>query len=742
MDDEPAVDIALHADPESLHILNAPSSVKPASLQQSGNHYVNPPPSDGQGRPSFDSFHSSSPSTDSPPTPSGLTTRLDTGTALPNDPKARDEEIRRRRAQVLVLRDPLSPTENAAPLANSLPRSFPGSDMGTLTLRRLGRRKMRPTLGVTTFDAATNNMIDASPLSPVVASPRSIQHQTVSAAPTRNPTAQNTTFPLASPDVSLDFATLELPVDLGRSTVRDDGTTRFSNPFGTSHVSRNDQHVKAPSEHRDDKVQLQYKPRKRVPTPRRLSFDRRETPPPMTGPSFDGKAAKQVQADDSTGSSHRMSSLLPAKGRGISTLRRLTALWGPQSSPGHQAGQPPAFVESNVYVAQGSDGGHTPKRSSMGRRLSNILPFSRRTSFPHDDVNWDPEAEDNDIHTTAMLHGHTSRPQPPPFAVSGIPVNVQRHSESRLSTITIRSSDGWYSTIPADEAQPRPLKSIHHATTSRPINASKSSLQQLTPITRTSTPSVSHDGHEDPQRTFISLSTPPSPITMSLPGQRSRPHSLQNPSFPRVDSLNGTLDHDGSVRLLDVRDAAALRRSIDFDDRVRKSENVLRRALYGSDNVAVRSPSNTPVSFIRSGHRSRSVSSGRGSVSFYNTHRIRTGEISKPYSGISNGGGVFLSTAMSSSPSTTRPSPLRSNPIPGDILKDIPYTQALSSPLEDAVPVNAQLNGLIEEQSGPVDQTRLANPIAEPRTALPPPRYPKFARRLGRRISRIFVGNE
>ncbi|KAG8833202.1 hypothetical protein FRC17_011150 [Serendipita sp. 399] len=667
-------------------------------------------------------------------------TTLQHGVEVASEPR---HETRRHVAQIQVIRD--SPPSIVIPLTDSThPNSSDGDPLTPrTTLRHFGKRKARPILGVTTFGPSTNIAIDASPLSPVVASPRSVQHTTrVSKTGSSVAVGHTSTSPLVSPDISLGFSP-------ANSEAFTDGPTRFINPFGTTGMN-DEEHSSA---RQNQSIQIQYKPRKRVPTPRRLSFDRRGSMPIVIRSSAPRSTLDNTQNGVATaGDDHqRFGSLWGSRtsSKGLSPWRRFSSLWDSDTSIPDRgqnsklASGAPSTNDSNVVLGSVSEDGHLPRRLNAGRRFSNILPFSRRISIPHGNSAGRSGGEENDVHAKLMIHGHISRPHPPPL-VTGVSPHIQRGSASRLSTITIRSSDGWLSTVPVDEARPNSLSVQPPTAVPLPFNhLTNSSSSSLTPtstsLTQPSAAHASRDEHESSHRTFISLSTPPSPIAEAIPPQRSRPHSFQNPSFSRVNSLTGTQETDGSVRLLDVREAAALRRSIEFDDRVRKSENVLRRALYGSDAGSRQSPSHLSSSPGRSGNRSRSVSAGRN---VNQLHRSRMKEIPKIPTNVGNGGGVFLSNAVPLNPLMRRPSPLRSDSTPEENSDGHLYAHAAWPSSKDSVQLNGQLDGLPEEEVRRTDHNPSARPIDVVNTVSPASRYPPFARRLGRRISRIFVGKE
>lgn len=720
-------------------------------------------------RPSLDSFQSSSPSTAPPTTP----TRTDDNhlrdckfsldsTPTPSSPPPPHSDItpvanrihpnqqqRERREGRLYDPRSVSAPRDPRPLPPSIRSESTSDEFGTEendmpdhTLRRVGKRRPRPKLGVTTFAPNTTAIVlDSSPLSPVLASPRSQSHHH---QPTRansepghtpftssssqfffaNRTPERSTDPV-SPDVRLDTPTGQAAYVPNQMT-----PTGLLSPFGTTYIPTAEPENLDNSAHRSSSKpeshsqRLQYKPRKRVPTPRwRTTFHDVTT---------DGDTMTVMNQSSSMGVNELGALQEEAKGRrpsfskwnfptvnggiGKSMMRRFSKLAvktdlplerdAPASADGHEP-HPPRFAADMINKGYMSDGAKSAGTS--GRRLSvafsKLLPAGRRsqsiTGHSTDSHGHGPSHQWPPVQTP-ILQPRSSLPfangSHSSIAFStgvspGEPLPpVPRIGENRHSTITVRSSDGWFSTVPTSlvaASSSLPPSPAHNQTTfgaqmMRPMemgnNGSQQDISRVVgrPSNNTSKTSLSppsaytlhgsqHALPEAINDTLKRLSaqsnstttmTPKASAIDNFPSPRAsvatnpRPLSIPHTLSSSLPSEEGPLA-PGSVRLLDVATAAALRKSIDFDDRVRKSESVLKSAIYGPDFSTSTGSGSRSSSFSSGVGRGRtnkgSSLSGRNSL---NSRGQRSASVgvrefdSRPDHGLSTAGGVFLPTAV------------------------------------------------------------------------------------------------
>ncbi|KIM21288.1 hypothetical protein M408DRAFT_333547 [Serendipita vermifera MAFF 305830] len=694
-------------------------------------------------------------------------------------------------------------------------------------------------LGVSTFSTTIaaappfsgTITIEPSPLSPVVASPQSNrtrgdQPQTPS-IPYNHPSPAVGALPSASysreelaamepmsPDVTLDLPTSQYLL-MPDST----HTVDLVSPFGTTFADADNADaspaVNSPPEKEKGGAKLQYKPRRRVPTPKNqssmsssVSVIAAEPNAPgsfrLAGASPDAMVERtaaslsreQGRALESHGhgqmywnevdkgrrpSFGKWSFTNPESSIGKGVMKRLSRLRSntdlkaedardlvksavePPPLPGH--GHRPAFslqetADLRGYVSDGVHNGHGRRRSSglIGTRLSKLLPLpfqGRRQSLQQQlqqqqqqhqrqqqaspsaaQAELDEEEADSQAHLWATALAHTSGSVPLTRRTTRLSNAGSSSADGghRQSTITVRSSDGWFTTLPSSSISPThagngsPISAtfagaghdpsrqnspvalnpsgtslspapalLAHHTTSDPTTPTLATLAAAGVVSRTEgTASRRHSEHQPPISVAELLKSPPSQRSSATVGYTStpRPQSLQQPTLPegaaspstevqpavvsKADLLNGIQHGPDSVRLLDVETAAAIRRSIDFEDRVRKGENVLRRALYGSESSSGATLSSTSFGSAsgaagargraRTGakvamERSSSIGSGAGiytpplpPATPNSTHRSGSVDRAKAAipNGLATGGGVFLPTsaAMARSPAS------------------------------------------------------------------------------------------
>ena len=513
------------------------------------------------------------------------------------------------------------------------------------------------------------------------------------------------------------------------------------------------------------------------------------------------------------------------------------------------------YASDDVPNAQGR------RRSSgvISARLSRILPFpGRRQSIQQQYTNGyaaeqaqlDKEEEAHaQAHLWAAALSHSSVPLGPRTTrLSGAGSSRGGGSGSadgthRHSTITVRSSDGWFSTVPASSVSPPgnpspistsfPMGIGHDLSRQNSPALGNPSRTSLSPTTATAPPFSHHSASDPTTPTLATLSAAgvanikdgstsrrhseqQSAVTVAdllkppTSSQRSsltagstpkpRPQSLQHSGRPiipeaqpaattKVDLLNGIQLGPDSVRLLDVETAAAIRRSIDFEDRVRKGENVLRRALYGSESgstaktlsTSSRSSSFSAVPTAGSaspggrgrvrGHagkgmeRSDSLGSGVGVYSVPTTPSSapahRSGSVDRARvmaNGLATGGGVYLPSAGTNSavgrsprwPSAKRDGSFHSGSSSGVSTPYHHYAQdtvgygtmrtasgTLSRESSTLREDQEETFGAAEFGESPGGAGGKNTQGVQSGHSTP---SPTLARRVGRRISRIFVG--
>lgn len=685
----------------------SPRVSTPLSFQTFGAQQTSLTPRDGVERPSFDSAQSSSPSTEPPSTPhrqdpyflSSMSSKVTTETQTADRPTKVHRRFRIHNPADAYRTTPDSP--KPTPLSPPPPRTTKQDDVNEPTLRRIAKRRGRPALGVTTYaPSASNIVVEASPLSPVVASPRSTMFQVASQTPSPAPNAnfaqaEPAGLPM-SPDVTLDLS----------------DSQDLVSPMGTRHITT--QAPPAPEKY------VQYKPRRRITTPRKRSFVSSPVPDEIFQP---------IVLDETTQSALRKWSFSgkPESPSASSTLLRRFSKFTLSASgtAGGPTSSKASTDEGHGYGYASEDTGS--RRLSIGRRLSHFVTGSRRQSF----ADARPAPESPDRRKVIMIQSHLSRPQPPLLQTPSTEGSTTLHP-SQPSTVTVRSSDGWYSTIPSSlttqesvlsTVEPTlDLESPEDSTSLRPFkNASSSSVVIPNPpqhVQRATGANV------------VSQSMPPSPIGPSAASGFPRPASFQPRRFSGNgstihDPLGGVPERDGSVRLLDAATAAAIRRSVDFDDRVKRSEDMLRAAIYGPAINA--SPRSSTVSISRT-----SMDRGRGGKPYQSSrsqsldnrhgqHRIRTGSFGNVHSMTTTRdtrGGVFLPSSLEHPDDGIKPPIARAN-----------TTSSYATPImsHSPVPIMKHLPKIDDNHYTTTPVPTYEHPL--------PLRY-----RIGNKISRIFTG--
>ena len=703
--------------------VSTPLSFQTFGAQQSNTSrlQIPSPLPDGVERPSFDSVRSSSPSTDPPSTPHRQVPSpvLQPPSMTASDVQGVDRLSKlNRRFRVQNATDVYRTTPDSpkpTPLSPP-PRTTKQDGANEPTLRRIAKRRGRPALGVATYaPAASNVVVEGLPLSPVVASPRSTMFHVPSH--TSTPAPDNVHFSQVgssghpiSPDVTLDISDPPA-IDSGA----------LMSPLGTRHIVS----AVTPAAPSAPEKWVQYKPRKRMAAPRKktvisrpaheavqpIVFSGLDTTPQSTLRKWSFTGSKQESPQNSSTLMRRFSrfSLSPSSFTG-----------GPTSS------KKAATDEGHGYVSDDTG----TQRLSIGRRLSHFVTGSRRQSFAGAPTS--PESPDR--RKVIMLQSHLSRPHPPSLQTSSIEVNNYLRP-GQPSTVTVRSGDGWYSTVPSSlTTQESALSNVEPALgLDSPGGSPEWRPSKNLSTSSVATPTLPQQVQRANGKNMTSLSMPPSPIGPTGSGSFPRPSSFQqshrfsgNGSITH-DPLGGVPEQDGSVRLLDAATAAAIRRSVDFDDRVKKSEDMLRAAIYGPTVSA--SPRSSTVSINHS-----SMDRGRGGKHYqpsrsqsldnrHGHHRIRTGSfgIVQPTSRDTRGG-VFLPGSVEQRSGSTTRSIIRINTTSSYAT---PPTHEFATGTRSPVPTMTHLPKVDDNHYTTTPMPTLYNQI--------PLRH-----RIGNKISRIF----